>query len=113
MNLRQIHGITYDRLATQLVTGERGDKKRYTHIDFLKNPDIQTAESAEERGGACMVRHSANLCVLRGLITKTKELNIHIDSLKNLNRRERRGTQRAEKVLHALRTSASSAVQQR
>ena len=27
MNLRQIHDITCDRLATQLVTGERGYKK--------------------------------------------------------------------------------------
>ena len=34
----------------------------------------------------------------------------HIDFLKNSNRRERRGTQRAEDVLGALRTSASSAV---
>jgi len=30
MNLRQIRDITYDRLATQLVTGERGDKKSDT-----------------------------------------------------------------------------------
>ena len=46
---------------------------------------FQTAESAEERRGAGMVRHSANLRVLCGSITKTKELNIHIDSLKNSN----------------------------
>ena len=51
MNLRQIHDITCDRLATQLVTGKAVTKKRYTHIDSLKKSNIQTAESAEKRRG--------------------------------------------------------------
>ena len=41
------HDTDCDRLATQLVT----EGKRYTHIDSLKNPKIQTAESAEGRRG--------------------------------------------------------------